>query len=247
MCQEKPGPRCSSNHIVNELNALKGQDLDLKLKLHDLHEKEGDDWMYSEEYAELSSSFKRNFESLERAQLNFNATSGGKAVLEAKVARANLNDSSLPEPIALDEGHGHNYSIEVFEGLRARTDLNAGATHRKWQKNALKSFKKAEATSPETALFCAQTVRQDLELKLRAAKADHSASSDWETADMVYDEWSSSDNYKKSIAAALVQEKRIITLKYAQMKIADIKSYEAKMSKKILGKSPTSFNKFADI
>jgi hypothetical protein len=240
MCDKKPGRRCSSD-TKNSMHALQATNdrLDQEMAEQYTKDSESPDYngMESSEHADLAYEYDKNRVKLNEAKLNFYTTPEGMKVLEEKLDTEAGRERMVDfQGTSREDGSLVEASAKMPAGIVTSAKLHAAKSHREWQKETLESLNEAEENSPEAALFAATELRKNMEKRLKVLKRKQSASdinTNYDASIENYSKTPNTDTRQKLADAYHAHEKHDANVKYAKLKVEDLKSYEADMSKKV--------------
>lgn len=233
MCERKPGPRCSAD-TMKLLERLKTSSDRLEQQMFMAASNSRDKTVESSEHYALRLEWENVQFSLDEAKLQFNATPAGLDALKQKLEwsseRQLVDRVGAFDPVSGDWVEG---SVVYPEGMEIGISLKAAEAHRNWQRQMVKELQSIENVSKTSALFCAQSFRQNLEHKVEAVEGDLSDYNRYEQAVLDYCRNSTPGRQQRVIDAVHARAKKEKLIAYARLKVADLLTYESDLQRKL--------------
>lgn len=262
MCEEKPGPRCSSDTLktlrktaaaYSEQEKVTTKVFKEWLQVSENSQNEPGGFNHGGYMNDGSSDYQWDSYQIERENLDrldeevklankvYDSTPEGLKSVErllsvsgnAVTTRTVLNTNfSSPSNINASE---KDTTVRIPVRIFLKNRLAIAKEQRDWQTKTLAGLKKAEEVSPAKALFVAQELNRNLVKEKKDLDSKNSAN-DTDYAENVYHlirKTKPEDTLKANIAKILVEQDAIESrIGYIDMRLDDLKSYERKMELK---------------
>jgi hypothetical protein len=248
MCEEKPGPRCSSDTLKtlrkSYLACVEQQQATTKIFKEWLEVEETGDSMISDfghyqEYQAARDSFERLTQELSVANKAYDSTPEGlksiQKLLDVSGDAVTVKNVQYAEHFEDFDTAQDEKEVNVKIPIRVflKNKLTIAKEQRAWQTKTLAGLKKAEEVSPSKALFVAQELnkslvkeKQDLQDKYAAKRNEYSAHAYNLTIEV-----EPTSIGKAKIAKNIVEREAIESrIEYIGMRLDDLSSYESKIA-----------------